>query len=255
MKLLQLSQSRISTSLPLLSSQAKGPQPQSMQNRETVTVLVACFQHTFLAEAVQTVQGTLMCRFREADHLLCGVWAEDRELWPRRCKTFFFFFFLHECRSQAGQIIIIIIIKKTDLPLSPAALFPSSSRLTWVITEDGWSITSRSGPERWPHTSKLEIVRCWLGAAWNQLNTYEDEAPRETSQQVAYSTSITLRGCCGPARCQRPRQFKVWKLGEKKKTFDKEMATLIQYGAQLRSQFQDTNMEVSRLPISLKVVQ
>lgn len=39
------------------------------------------------------------------------------------------------------------------------------------------------------------------------------------------------------------------------KTFVEELGTLIQYGAQLRSQFQDPNTEVSRRPISLKVAQ
>lgn len=119
-----------------------------------------------------------------------------------------------------------------------------------MITEDGLSITSRSGPQCWPHTLKLEIVRR-LGAALNQLNMNENkaEALRETSQQVAlqhvdYTPGVVIRSNTR------------WSLkSESYKTFVKELATLIQYGAQLRSQFQDTNMEVSRLPLSLKVAQ
>lgn len=63
-------------------------------------------------------------------------------------------------------------------PLSPAALLPSSSRLTWVITEDGFSITSRSGPDKGGRGKKsaeltllkLRVVHRLLlrlvGAAW-----------------------------------------------------------------------------------------
>lgn len=71
----------------------------------------------------------------------------------------------------------------------------------------------------------------------------------KTSQQVAYSASITRRR---PSSSARAAPAEVLESGEATRAFAKELATLIQYGAQLRSQFQDTNTEVSRRPISLK---
>lgn len=57
--------------------------------------------------------------------------------------------------SSSSVTLLTWKIRGDSPPLSAAALLPSSSRLTCVITEDGLSITSSSGSQRWAHTVKL----------------------------------------------------------------------------------------------------
>lgn len=110
------------------------------------------------------------------------------------CITFFFlvFFFWHEPKRDKN---------KDNSPLSPAALFPSSSRLTWVITEDGLSITSRSGSECWPHTFKVRDcsptrscikLTCTKKKRKKRKST-KLKRPGKHRNKSNYCTSISLR--------------------------------------------------------------
>lgn len=78
----------------------------------------------------------------------------------------------------------------------------------------------------------------------------ETEAPRKKAQQVAYSESISFR----LSSSARKAAEKSWPV-KVVQHLSRIRQLWFQYGARLRSRFQDTNMEVSRLPISLKVAQ
>lgn len=82
-------------------------------------------------------------------------------------------------------------------PRSPAALLPSSSRLTWVITEDGLSITSR-GKQKQQKKCRSQTFKAAGGSTspprgcmnfWTTRTTSEPESAA-TSRPVSHSASI-----------------------------------------------------------------
>lgn len=189
----------------------------------------------------------------------------------------------HSVRTQSGRVSVRCVVNLAELhnffspfylllpssfltweiggdspPLSAAALLPSSSRLTCVITEDGLSITSSSGPQRWAHG--LKLGDCPLTPSCCMKLTYTKE---EEGGERGREEKITLRKQTeSVAKKHSPYNASissevalnfVFPCPSFGKVVGRRCQSLIQYGARLRSKFQDTNMEVSRLPIPLKV--
>lgn len=130
--------------------------------------------------------------------------------------------------------------KSGHSPLSAAPLLPSSSRLTWVITEDGLSITSRSGPECWPHSLKLgdcsPTPRCMKLRTCTEKGASREEGEKNPRRSPHHNTHGTRSPITRPFHVGGGvRRSEARKSSRLESCAEEMPKVLIQYGAQLRS--------------------